>query len=495
MSYTRRVPENTSLYKAVKKYFPRFVQRVQLEGKSLPSFVHKTFRKYLKCGRLIYGSIRLYCYTCRRTKLVSFSCKCRGLCPSCSARRMTEASILQSETMIPHVPMRQWVLTFPHPLTLFLAYRPDVLTEVLELFVKVVRYFYRQKCLIYNVPPIDHDDPSYLDLYSDLYPNDIGAVTCIQRFTDALSLYPHFHTLFTDGLFAVRDYIIEPENKFESAQFIPLPQLTDEDLIDVLIYFKHRVTKRFVRRGYLRPTDHGDDSFELYWGSDVLSEEEQSLLRCYAASSRLKYAFGERTGQSLQFEYSELATHHAKIKSPLCVEWGGFGLHAARSLRADDREQLTQLCRYIQRPPLAQNRLQMLDDGRFYYAFKRIWSNGAKGIMFNGEDLIERLAALIPMPRKNLTRYHGVFAPRSRFKHVVNARSKRDHDRFVRVQRHKRRVYYTMWAELMRKVFVHDVLGCQFCNGRMAVVASIQTVQIDVLECLIKYDGGARDPP
>ena len=94
----------------------------------------------------------------------------------------------------------------------------------------------------------------------------------------------------------------------------------------------------------------------------------------------------------MQFEYSEFATHHAKIKSPLCVEWGGFGLHAARSLRADDREQLTQLCRYIQRPPLAQNRLQMLDDGRFYYAFKRIWSNGAKGIMFNGEDLIERLA-------------------------------------------------------------------------------------------------------
>ena len=78
---------------------------------------------------------------------------------------------------------------------------------------------------------------------------------------------------------------------------------------------------------------------------------------------------------------------------------------------------------------------------------------------------------------------------------MVNARSKRDHDRFVRVQRHKRRVYYTMWAALMRKVFIHDVLGCLFCTGRMAVVASIQTVQIDVLECLIDYDGVARDPP
>ena len=45
------------------------------------------------------------------------------------------------------------------------------------------------------------------------------------------------------------------------------------------------------------------------------------------------------------------------------------------------------------------------------------------------------------------------------------------------------------------KSHLADVLGCQFCTGRMAVVASIQTVQIDVLECLIDYDGGARDPP
>ena len=89
------------------------------------------------------------------------------------------------------------------------------------------------------------------------------------------------------------------------------------NLKEPLIYLKYRLTKRFVKREYLRPTHNGDDSFELYWGSDVLSEEEQSLLWCYAASSRLKYAFGERTGQSLQFEYGELATRHAKIKSIL----------------------------------------------------------------------------------------------------------------------------------------------------------------------------------
>ena len=71
---------------------------------------------------------------------------------------MVEASVLQSEEMIPDVAMRQWVLTFPHELNMFLAYRPDVLSEVLDLFVKVLRYFYRTQCLREHprTPPRHH---------------------------------------------------------------------------------------------------------------------------------------------------------------------------------------------------------------------------------------------------------------------------------------------------------------------------------------------------
>ena len=75
--------------------------------------------------------------------------------------------------------------------------------------------------------------------------------------------------------------------------------------MDVLIYFKHRLIKRFVRRGYLRPVGNGglDGKFELYWGDVDLNEEELALLRCYAASRNLTYAFGVKSGKKLDVDY------------------------------------------------------------------------------------------------------------------------------------------------------------------------------------------------
>ena len=148
---------------------------------------------------------------------------------------------------------------------------------------------------------------------------------------------------------------------------------------------------------------------------------------------------------------------------------------------------------------MAQDRLKVLDNGQFYYAFKRVWANGAVGITFKGKDLIERLVALIPAPFKNLTRYHGVFAPRSRFKHLVSAKSQIRRDQFIKPDKQnkqdkqQRKKYYTMWAELMRKVFACDVLICPHCESTSSAVASISDHQIDVLECLINYD--SRAPP
>ncbi|MCC5874435.1 MAG: transposase [Gammaproteobacteria bacterium] len=39
--------------------------------------------------------------------------------------------------------------------------------------------------------------------------------------------------------------------------------------------------------------------------------------------------------------------------------------------------------------------------------------------MFSPDDFIARLAALVPRPGCNLTRYHGVFAPNSAFRRAV----------------------------------------------------------------------------
>ena len=53
------------------------------------------------------------------------------------------------------------------------------------------------------------------------------------------------------------------------------------------------------------------------------------------------------------------------------------------------------------------------------YELKHPFRDGTTHVLFTPEDFIARLAALVPRPRANLTRYHGVFAPNSPFRKAV----------------------------------------------------------------------------
>ena len=78
---------------------------------------------------------------------------------------------------------------------------------------------------------------------------------------------------------------------------------------------------------------------------------------------------------------------------------------------ADDRAGLEQLARYVTRPPLAAARLQIIDDEHLTFRLKTPWSDGTSFLVLSPLELIEKLAALVPPPRLNLIRYHGVLAP------------------------------------------------------------------------------------
>ena len=80
-------------------------------------------------------------------------------------------------------------------------------------------------------------------------------------------------------------------------------------------------------------------------------------------------------------------------------------------MEATDRDQLERLCRYVIRPPLAAGRLQILDAEQVVFSLKSVWSDGTYQIVLSPEELLEKLAALVPPPRLNLVRYHGVLAP------------------------------------------------------------------------------------
>ena len=80
---------------------------------------------------------------------------------------------------------------------------------------------------------------------------------------------------------------------------------------------------------------------------------------------------------------------------------------------AHQRDKLERLCRYISRPAVSEKRLALTANGQIRYELKTPYRNGTTHVSFEPLDFIAKLAALVPKPRVNLTRFHGVFAPNS----------------------------------------------------------------------------------
>ena len=114
--YERHRPEQTTLYRLVQQHAQSFfAQSEEAAGARLPQFVRDEFDAFLECGILAHGFLRLRCGDCGHDKLLAFSCKRRGFCPSCGARRMSQTAAHLVDHVIPHVPVRQWVLSLPIP--------------------------------------------------------------------------------------------------------------------------------------------------------------------------------------------------------------------------------------------------------------------------------------------------------------------------------------------------------------------------------------------
>ena len=67
-------------------------------------------------------------------------------------------------------------------------------------------------------------------------------------------------------------------------------------------------------------------------------------------------------------------------KGTLCSQAHGFNLHAATRVAANDKQGRVTLCKYILRPPLANDRLKILDDGNVKLEFKQPWSDGTTSV-------------------------------------------------------------------------------------------------------------------
>jgi hypothetical protein len=82
-------------------------------GWGVPEWVEKDFRSYLECGVLAFGFARIRCSDCGEERILAFSCKGRRVCPSRNARRLPEVAAHLTDHVLPHLPIRQWVLSPP----------------------------------------------------------------------------------------------------------------------------------------------------------------------------------------------------------------------------------------------------------------------------------------------------------------------------------------------------------------------------------------------
>ena len=117
------------------------MDEIERSGGYLPKFVRQDFEDYLKCGLLEHGFLRVKCDSCCHEHLVAFSCKRRGFCPSCGARRMVESAAHLVDHVFPEAPVRQWVLTFPFPLRFLFANDPNALSAVLTVVHRALSTF------------------------------------------------------------------------------------------------------------------------------------------------------------------------------------------------------------------------------------------------------------------------------------------------------------------------------------------------------------------
>jgi len=97
----------------------------------------------------------------------------------------------------------------------------------------------------------------------------------------------------------------------------------------------------------------------------------------------------------------------------------GLTLHAAVRCAANDRQALEQLCRYITRPALANERVQTNAAGQVVLKLKTPWRDGTTHLVMSPLEFMQRLAALVPRPRLHLIRFHGVLAPNAKLRAQV----------------------------------------------------------------------------
>ena len=367
--YKRRQPETSVLYQIV--YHSRddleyqWESRFQHEFGVLRDEVTKTLDEYLNCGILAHGAARVYCDGCKYSLLIAFSCKRRGVCPSCGAKRAVKFAEHIYNEVIEDVPHRHTVFTIPKRLRVFFKYDRTLLSILFQ-----AAWYALSEVLGINE-------------------RELAAIFTVQTAGEALHYHPHLHGLLADG----------------------------------------------------------------YWKDGVYNRFPELDLKA------LTQAFSERV--LAQLHKRELITDDI-VAQILSQDHSGFGVWMGDPFHDKESEQF--VARYIERGPLALDKLSIQDD---------IVTYTTKDDVANEFDAVEFLAVLsahIPKTYESLTRYYGRYSCRRRGEQAKLSPAPAEEQE----SDYRQELRKSSWVACIKRMYEIDPLECPKCRAQMRIISFIQ---------------------
>ncbi|WP_197481232.1 transposase, partial [Oleiphilus sp. HI0086] len=192
-------------------------------------------------------------------------------------------------------------------------------------------------------------------------------------------------------------------------------------------------------------------------GGDVLTQ-------LHGSSVTYRIATGPQQGSKV---FTLQTFPHCESEKPgygQAAKVAGFSLHAGVMAEGHQRDKLERLCRYVSRPAVSEKRLALTSNGHVRYELKTPYRNGTTHVIFEPMDFMAKLAALVPKPRVNLTRFHGVFAPNSKHRvQVTPAKRGKKPDKLEAADTDwldktpEERHHAMTWMQRLKRVFNIDI--------------------------------------
>ena len=410
----------------------------------LPGRIRELFERFVRCGDLHFGFLRLRCVNpeCskKEERLVPYSCRSRGLCPSCGQRRAIEWAERMVEEVLPLVPYRQLVFTIPVALRKSFLFDRSLFGDLCRVAYASTRDFMRSRAPL-------------LARQGKAVP---AMVVSPQSFGDLLVAHAHAHAAVSLGLFR-KDGVYFP---MEDLDFSGLEEVFRERFFQMLLR-REKILPETVER--FRAWEHS--GFNVGWERKLEAHDRKGL------EGLLSYM--ERPAVSLR---------RLRYREDGMVHYQGTRFHPRLGINHQllpPLDFLTLLVPHI----MLRYEVTIRSYGALSTTFRR------KAGWIQNPPVHTPPPEMIPLQAATAIPPHTEPTPPSQLPPSPSpsagpappsGASPQEDSEFLRKRKRS-------WARLISKVWLDDPALCRSCQKPMKIIAAIAPEQEDVIERVLRH--------